>query len=168
MSRSIWQTRSLINLDSGVLTMHAGGSPGASSAGSDTADAGKGRTRDNNPLDELQQEEVCPLLVSYTSHLIVSSFTSLPCKSGTDWPLYQYSPHPDVMRPGHGMQIAELNHRLKEVAVDLDQRIRQELAYPAVVHFYSWLLQGKFSVSVSSPLRSCSGKGDHHHSAASS
>ncbi|CAL5223392.1 g5900 [Coccomyxa viridis] len=73
----------------------AGGSPGASSAGSDAADAGKGRTRDNDPLDELQQEE-----------------------------------------------IAELNHRLKEVAVDLDQRIRQELAFPAVVHFYSWLLQG--------------------------
>ena len=44
--------------------------------------------------------------------------------------------------PSHGMQIAELNHRLKEVAVDLDQRIRQELAFPAVVHFYSWLLQG--------------------------
>lgn len=41
------------------------------------------------------------------------------------------------------MQIAELNHRLKEVSVDLDQRIRQELAFPAVVHFYSWLLQGE-------------------------
>ena len=40
------------------------------------------------------------------------------------------------------MQLEELNHRLKEVAVDLDQRIRQELAFPAVVHFYSWLLQG--------------------------
>ena len=40
------------------------------------------------------------------------------------------------------MQIAELKSRLKEVAVDLDQRIRQELAFPAVVHFYSWLLQG--------------------------
>ena len=40
------------------------------------------------------------------------------------------------------MQLAELKHRLKEVAVDLNQRIRQELAFPAVIHFYSWLLQG--------------------------
>ena len=40
------------------------------------------------------------------------------------------------------MQLAELKHKLKEVAVDLNQRIRQELAFPAVIHFYSWLLQG--------------------------
>lgn len=39
-------------------------------------------------------------------------------------------------------QLEELEHRLKEVAVDLNQRIRQELVFPAVVHFYSWLLQG--------------------------
>ncbi len=50
-------------LDPVMLTLYVGGSPGASSAGSDAADAGKGRTRDNDPLDELQQEEVCLLLL---------------------------------------------------------------------------------------------------------
>ena len=48
-------------------------------------------------------------------------------------------------------QVVELNHRLKEVAVDLNQRIRQELAFPAVVHFYSWLLQGGFPTVHPSP-----------------
>ncbi|KAK9842310.1 hypothetical protein WJX81_005935 [Elliptochloris bilobata] len=32
--------------------------------------------------------------------------------------------------------------RVKEVAYDLERRVRQELAFPAVVHFYTWLLQG--------------------------
>ncbi|KAK9830387.1 hypothetical protein WJX72_011470 [[Myrmecia] bisecta] len=32
--------------------------------------------------------------------------------------------------------------RVKEVAYDVKQRVRQELAFPAVVHFYTWLLQG--------------------------
>jgi hypothetical protein len=40
----------------------------------------------------------------------------------------------------------EEERRIKEVAVDLQQRIRQELAYPAVVHFYIWLLQGAVQV----------------------
>ena len=33
--------------------------------------------------------------------------------------------------------------RVKEVAYHLEQRVRQELAHPAVVHFYTWLLQGE-------------------------
>ena len=42
------------------------------------------------------------------------------------------------------MQLAEEKRRLtKEVAYDLLQRLRQELAYPAVVHFYTWLLRGE-------------------------
>jgi hypothetical protein len=32
--------------------------------------------------------------------------------------------------------------RVTEVAYDLERRVRQELAYPTVVHFYTWLLQG--------------------------
>ena len=32
--------------------------------------------------------------------------------------------------------------RVREVAYDLERRVRQELAYPNVVHFYTWLLQG--------------------------
>ena len=32
--------------------------------------------------------------------------------------------------------------RTVEVAYNLRLRIRQELAYPAVLHFYAWLLQG--------------------------
>lgn len=31
---------------------------------------------------------------------------------------------------------------MKDVAYNLKERIRQELAFPAVVHFYTWLLQG--------------------------
>jgi len=31
---------------------------------------------------------------------------------------------------------------VQEVAYNLRERVRQELAFPAVVHFYSWLLQG--------------------------
>ena len=30
----------------------------------------------------------------------------------------------------------------REVAYNMKQRVRQELAFPAVVHFYSWLLAG--------------------------
>lgn len=37
----------------------------------------------------------------------------------------------------------EREHRLKEVACNLQQRVRQELAFPAIVHFYTWLLQGE-------------------------
>ena len=41
------------------------------------------------------------------------------------------------------MQLAEEKRRMtKEVAYDLLQRLRQELAFPAVVHFYTWLLRG--------------------------
>lgn len=40
------------------------------------------------------------------------------------------------------LQVQEHEHRLKEVAWNLQQRVRQELAYPVVLHFYSWLLQG--------------------------
>ncbi len=32
---------------------------------------------------------------------------------------------------------------MREVAYDLQRRVKQELAFPAVIHFYSWLLQGK-------------------------
>ncbi|KAK9864055.1 hypothetical protein WJX84_005214 [Apatococcus fuscideae] len=40
-------------------------------------------------------------------------------------------------------ELAEEKRRLtKEVAYDLLQRLRQELAFPAVVHFYTWLLRG--------------------------
>ena len=35
--------------------------------------------------------------------------------------------------------------RVKEVAYQLEQRVRQELAHPSVVHFYTWLLQGEQS-----------------------
>ena len=35
--------------------------------------------------------------------------------------------------------------RVKEVAYQLEQRVRQELAHPPVVHFYTWLLQGEQS-----------------------
>ena len=45
----------------------------------------------------------------------------------------------------------ELEHRLKEVACDLRQRVRQELAFPAVVHFYTWLLQGACCCSQPQP-----------------
>ncbi|KAL0021485.1 hypothetical protein WJX79_010302 [Trebouxia sp. C0005] len=37
----------------------------------------------------------------------------------------------------------ETRRRLvREVAYDLQRRVKQELAFPAVIHFYSWLLQG--------------------------
>ena len=38
---------------------------------------------------------------------------------------------------------------MQEVAYNLKERVRQELAFPAVVHFYSWLLQGTVSLLVS-------------------
>ncbi len=41
-------------------------------------------------------------------------------------------------------QEEETRRRLvREVAYDLQRRVKQELAFPAVIHFYSWLLQGK-------------------------
>jgi hypothetical protein len=36
----------------------------------------------------------------------------------------------------------EAQRATKEVAYNMKQRVRQELAYPAVVHFYTWLLHG--------------------------
>lgn len=39
--------------------------------------------------------------------------------------------------------LQEVQRRTKEVAYNLNQRIRQELAYPSVVHIYTWLLHGE-------------------------
>lgn len=39
--------------------------------------------------------------------------------------------------------LQEQERRVKDVAYNLKERIRQELAFPAVIHFYTWLLQGK-------------------------
>lgn len=40
------------------------------------------------------------------------------------------------------LQEAERETRTREVAFNLNQRLRQELALPAVVHLYCWLLRG--------------------------
>ena len=41
------------------------------------------------------------------------------------------------------MQAEEARRRqVREVAYDLQRRVKQELAFPAVIHFYCWLLQG--------------------------
>lgn len=37
----------------------------------------------------------------------------------------------------------EARRATKEVAYNMKQRVRQELAFPAVVHFYVWLLHGQ-------------------------
>ena len=39
-------------------------------------------------------------------------------------------------------RLQEKERRVKDVAYNLKERIRQELAFPAVIHFYTWLLQG--------------------------
>ena len=36
--------------------------------------------------------------------------------------------------------------RTREVAYNLNQRVRQELAFPAVIHLYTWLLQSAKSL----------------------
>lgn len=36
----------------------------------------------------------------------------------------------------------ERRRQVREVAYDLQRRVKQELAFPAVIHFYCWLLQG--------------------------
>lgn len=33
--------------------------------------------------------------------------------------------------------------QVREVAYNLQRRMKQELAFPAVIHFYCWLLQGE-------------------------
>jgi hypothetical protein len=43
---------------------------------------------------------------------------------------------------GNFQEEEERRRTVKEVAYNLNQRIRQELAHPAVIHFYVWLLQG--------------------------
>lgn len=41
------------------------------------------------------------------------------------------------------VQAEEARRRqVREVAYDLQRRVKQELAFPAVIHFYCWLLQG--------------------------
>jgi hypothetical protein len=42
----------------------------------------------------------------------------------------------------HHVALQEQARRVKDVAYNLKERIRQELAHPTVVHFYTWLLQG--------------------------
>ena len=132
-------------MNASVLLFCAVGSPGASHAGSDAEGAGKGRSRDNDPLDELQQDEVCHPLAACTFHMYY-----LP-NSPADTDRHSHFANAAACMTMHVMQgatthcepqLEELEHRLKEEAVDLNQRIRQELAFPAVVHFYSWLLQG--------------------------
>ncbi len=99
----------------------------------------QGRSRDQDPLEELQQDEVSSespvshVFAGYQSsgskcHLLAKQLLVMICLI--------------LKKASFRTQVVELNHRLKEVAVDLNQRIRQELAFPAVVHFYSWLLQG--------------------------
>lgn len=42
------------------------------------------------------------------------------------------------------VQAEEARRRqVREVAYDLQRRMKQELAFPAVIHFYCWLLQGE-------------------------
>ena len=42
----------------------------------------------------------------------------------------------------HAQELEAARHRTREVAYNLNLRIRQELGVPAVMHFYNWLLQG--------------------------
>ncbi len=56
-------------MNGSMLLFCAGGSPGASDAGIDAEGADKGRSRDNDPLDELQQDEVCHPLAACTVHM---------------------------------------------------------------------------------------------------
>ena len=42
----------------------------------------------------------------------------------------------------HAQELEAARHRTREVAYNLNLRIRQQLGVPAVMHFYSWLLQG--------------------------
>ena len=70
--------------------MYADGSPGASSAGSDAADASHTRGRENDPLDELQQEEVCPLL--WTCMFSEQNAFHKPSMTVASLPLYSCSP----------------------------------------------------------------------------
>jgi len=46
----------------------------------------------------------------------------------------------------------------KEVVYNLNQRIRQELAYPAVVHLYTWLLHGRICPNLLMGIRVSHGR----------
>ena len=99
----------------------------------------QGRSRDQDPLEELQQDEVSSK--SPSSH-IFAGYQSSGSKCHILAKQLLVIIYLVLKKASVRTQVVELNHRLKEVAVDLNQRIRQELAFPAVVHFYSWLLQG--------------------------
>ena len=99
----------------------------------------QGRSRDQDPLEELQQDEVSSK--SPSSHIFAGyQLSGSKCHILAKQLLVMI--YLILKKASVRTQVVELNHRLKEVAVDLNQRIRQELAFPAVVHFYSWLLQG--------------------------
>ena len=71
--------------------------------------------------------------MSSMKHAIQALHASLGCSCCID----------SKVRPVNGLQEEEeRRRRVKEVAYDLQRRVKQELAYPAVIHFYSWLLQG--------------------------
>ena len=55
------------------------------------------------------------------------------------------------------MQEEEARRRqVREVAYDLQRRVKQELAFPAVIHFYCWLLQGvAYSPNDNLPPHTC-------------
>lgn len=48
----------------------------------------------------------------------------------------------NVADPSLCLQEAETARRTKEVVYNLNKRVRQELAYPSIVHLYVWLLHG--------------------------
>lgn len=62
----------------------------------------------------------------------------------TEHPCICFSPSTGIwLRAGMQVQAEEARRRqVREVAYDLQRRVKQELAFPAVIHFYCWLLQG--------------------------
>lgn len=73
-----------------ALILYAGGSPGAFSASSDIADAGHGRSQENDPLNELQQEEVCLPMAPYD--LTTTEAVAEPTLVGTLLPSHRRAP----------------------------------------------------------------------------
>ena len=140
-----------------------GGKEGGGSGAEDTV-AGKADDRDrHDPFAEELDEQVCDLqFVIETASLSISSLTSQWLRDCCS----RYSQHNSILTVSRlrvilvacntasqimsltPPQEEELRRRaVQEVAYNLKERVRQELAFPAVVHFYSWLLQGAQAVT---------------------
>ena len=113
----------------------------------------KQRERDLDPFEEMQAEEVsCMCSIRHDTQSQHTQMRAMPFKCH-GWPAQHapsqglgmvWSPHCVCEgNDGTWQEREAARRRTREVSYNMRERVRQELAVPSVVHFYTWLLRSK-------------------------